>query len=198
MPERWVVLPEGSPPEVQADFAKILAVHAALLHTGKVLYLGGSRPTSSTRRFGVNRRSPPRQHAAVGSDHQREFQNCLHHSRRLHTFTICFVAVTHLLADGRLLVGGGTSAYPPSESDHHHEHYRGSRRSSIFDPVSRSWTTAAEMIEPPPQDVEARAQDLIRTEAPGGGGRWYPTWFALPNRAVAAFGGESAGSRPAT
>jgi hypothetical protein len=26
MPERWVVLPEGSPPEIQAGFAEILAV----------------------------------------------------------------------------------------------------------------------------------------------------------------------------
>ena len=42
MPEQWVVLPEGSLPDVLVDFAEILAVHAALLHTGKVLYFGGS------------------------------------------------------------------------------------------------------------------------------------------------------------
>jgi hypothetical protein len=42
MPERWVVLPEGAAQETQAAFAQILAVHAALLHTGQVLYFGGS------------------------------------------------------------------------------------------------------------------------------------------------------------
>jgi hypothetical protein len=35
MSERWVVLPEGAPTETQAAFAQILAVHAALLHTGR-------------------------------------------------------------------------------------------------------------------------------------------------------------------
>src|SRR5205814_2317393 len=43
MAERWVVLPEGAPANTQASHAQILAVHAALLHDGKVLYFGGSQ-----------------------------------------------------------------------------------------------------------------------------------------------------------
>ena len=42
MSERWVILPEGAQEGTQASFAQILAVHAVLLHTGKILYFGGS------------------------------------------------------------------------------------------------------------------------------------------------------------
>src|SRR3712207_6575108 len=43
MPERWVVLPAGADVATQSGFSQILAVHAALLPNGKVLFFGGSQ-----------------------------------------------------------------------------------------------------------------------------------------------------------
>ena len=38
---RWILLPEGADPGTQLSYAAILAVHAALLPTGEILYFGG-------------------------------------------------------------------------------------------------------------------------------------------------------------
>jgi hypothetical protein len=187
MPERWVVLPEGAPAETQADFAEILAVHAALLHTGKVLYFGGSEHVLDATLRSID---------DARIDNTRTWDPVTGTVARLsspqplpeHLYDL-FCCGHAFLPDGRLVVGGGTSAYPPGESDHHHEHYRGSRRSSIFDPVGGSWISTGEMIQPRPEDVDPSA-GLNPDGSSGGGGRWYPTLSALPDRTVAAFGGH--------
>ena len=155
MSERWVVLPEGAPEGTQAAFAQILAVHAALLHTGKVLYFGGSEHVLDNTLRSVD---DPRidntriWDAVTGAvTHVSSPQPSPAH---LYDLFCCGHA---FLPDGRLVVGGGTSAYPPGESDHHHEHYRGSRRTSIFNPVvsvGSPWIPAGEMIQPSPSDVD--------------------------------------------
>jgi hypothetical protein len=91
--ERWVILPEGSSEEKQADFAQILAVHAALLNNGKVFFLA-ARNTSSIPRFNPS--------AIVGSTipgfgirQLAWWRECRHLSpQRLSTCTICFVVGT--------------------------------------------------------------------------------------------------------
>jgi hypothetical protein len=161
-----------------------------LLHTGKVLYFGGSQhvldPTlrsvddpriDNTRLWdpvtgAVTRVSSPQ----PPPEHLYDLFCCGH----------------AFLPDGRLIVAGGTSAYPPAEGDHHHEHYRGSRRTSIFNPLGSaagSWIPAGEMIQPPPSEVEPGAGPNPDGSL-GGGGRWYPTLIALPDRTIAAFGGH--------
>ena len=187
MPSRWVVLPEGALPDAQASYSQILAVHAALLHTGKVLMFGGSehvydstmRSIDDPRIDNTRLWDPVTGAVSVAPSPQPP-------PAHLYDLFCCGHA---LLVDGRLLVGGGTSAYPPDVGDHHHEHYRGSRRSSVFDPVTGSWSATGEMIQPPPQDVVPGAGPNPDGTL-GGGGRWYPTLLLLPDRTVVAFGGH--------
>jgi hypothetical protein len=54
MPERWIVLPDGADEQTQAGFSHILAVHAALLPNGKVLYFGGSQHLYDATLHSVN------------------------------------------------------------------------------------------------------------------------------------------------
>lgn len=93
------------------------------------------------------------------------------------------------LRDGRLLVAGGTSAYPPPEAppQFHHQHYRGVRNAAIFVPNSlpntNPWIAAAPMhTEPDPHQRN--------TYLPDGGGRWYPTLLTLPDGNILAVGGH--------
>jgi hypothetical protein len=187
MPERWIVLPEGAQPDTQASYSQILAVHAALLHTGKVLMFGGSEHVLDPRLRSID---DPRVDNTRLWDPATGAVTAVHSPQPppAHLYDL-FCCGHALLADGRLLVGGGTSAYPPDEGDHHHEHYRGSRRSSVFDPATGSWSATGEMIQPPPQDVDPAAGPNP-DGSQGGGGRWYPTLVLLPDRTVVAFGGH--------
>ena len=112
MPERWVVLPEGAPPDAQASYSQILVVHAALLHTGKVLMFGGSEHVivAGMRSIDVARIDNTRLWDPVTGEVTtvRSPQPPPDH---LYDLFCCGHA---MLADGRLLVGGGTSAYPPA------------------------------------------------------------------------------------
>lgn len=199
MAERWVVLPEGAPASTQAGYAQILAVHAALLRNGKVLYFGGSQhliDPNDPRAAQLQSVGDPRLDNTRIWDPATGQVNTLSSPQppqppidNLYDLFCCGHA---FLADGRLLVGGGTSGYPPPESDNHHEHYRGSRRSSIFDPgiaTSSPWSAAGEMVQPPPSVVDPSAGPN-GDGSHGGGGRWYPTLMALPDRSIIALGGH--------
>jgi hypothetical protein len=154
---RWRVLPHAP---TGADV--VLAMHAALLYTGKVLYFGGSENVrtqhdASPPLINNTRLWDPKTGATevVGSPAGHDLFCCGH----------------ALLADGRLLAAGGTEVFG---GDHavHGNHPGGSRRSSIFDPVASGGTWAATE----PLNLE---RDLKT-----GGGAWYPTLVTLPDGRV--------------
>ena len=57
---RCLIIPEGASNRVQQAYAEILAVHAALLHNGEILYFSGDE------------HDPGRQHLSM-FDHARLF-----------------------------------------------------------------------------------------------------------------------------
>src|SRR5713226_2449171 len=95
---RWFVLDHD---------AQVLAVHAALLHTGQIIYFGGDE-------------NDQKQHnrAVVGDlsaiEHTRLFDcNSLAVLPTPSATSDIFCSNQVLLADGRLLIAGGTEAFPP-------------------------------------------------------------------------------------
>lgn len=170
---RTVVLPEGAAPSVQAGYAQILGVHAALLHTGQIVYFSGDEHDPGRYSLGL-------------FDHARLF-DCT-------TFAVSspsphpgirdlFCCGHALLPDGRVLVGGGTEAWTATleagADPHGHAalgHFRGTPNAYIFDPTSRAWQDAARMVPEPGMTT--------------GGGRWYPTLLTLGDGRVLAISGH--------
>ncbi|MEO8182910.1 MAG: galactose oxidase-like domain-containing protein [Deltaproteobacteria bacterium] len=128
------------------DFTDVLPIHGALLHTGKVLFFAGS--SNNPARAGVDFRSRVWDYAAG-------------------TFTapatpIDFFCAGHsFLADGRLLVAGGTKEYDTGHP------FFGLVDTFVFHPASEQWRRMANMA----------------------GGRWYPTLVTLGNGNVLAMSG---------
>jgi hypothetical protein len=108
------------------DFGtEINPVHAALLHTGDVLFFAGS--------------------GADASDHeaQRYRTRVWHYPRARFTAPRTpidlFCAGQSFLAGGRLLAAGGTSRYSP---------FRGLRDALTFNPETRKWSRVRRMLRP--------------------------------------------------
>lgn len=194
MPERWVVLPEGANENTQANLSEILAVHAALLPNGKVLYFGGSEHIYDATLHSVG--DPRLDNTRLWNPQTGQVERI---ASPLPLYDL-FCCGHSSLADGKIVVAGGTSGYPPEvnhhETDeerrepHHHDHYRGSRRASLFDPnitQGNPWISAHEMIVDHAND---RAGVSNPDGAIGSGGRWYPTLVTLGDGRVAAFGGH--------
>jgi hypothetical protein len=140
----------------------VLAVHAALLPKGKVLFFAGSG--SSATRFAA----PQFGNAAQGIftsvvwDPSAAPPGNFFHPATLvapnHRPFDYFCGGDTLLADGRLFSAGGTGHYNP---------FTGRNDASIFDPATQQWSFAASMAH----------------------GRWYPTVITLGDgRALAATG----------
>jgi hypothetical protein len=87
------------------------------------------------------------------------------------------------IADGRLLVGGGTESWgggdargPGGGHVHEHGNFGGHRACWIYNYRQDNWS---------------RAADFNFAVGPGkGGGRWYPSIITLPSGDLAAFGGH--------
>jgi hypothetical protein len=150
----WNVLPTG---------AQVLAVHAALLHTGQILYFGGDehdagqndrRQIDHTRLFDCASLTV----SVVGSPASDLF--CSGHA---------------FLMDGRLLVAGGTEDFPTDQGPHA-PHFPGLRDASIFNPGSLRWSPVASMNPEPGRTT--------------GGGRWYPTLLTLASGTLLALSGH--------
>jgi hypothetical protein len=156
----WQVLP------TQTD---IIAIHAALLPTspeGDILCFGdwtGHGPTS------------------------RPFTHCrLYHmaSQSLESFatgdmpnTNAFCAGQAFLADGRLLVAGGTIGWPEEHAGLHDPHWDGERACWLYLPRAKRWTRIRDLNFQPGSNSQ-------------GGGRWYPTLVTLANGEIFAAAGH--------
>lgn len=148
--------------ELLSFHSGVVAVHAALLSTGRVLFFAGSG--SSANRFA----SPDFGNVAKGIftsvvwDPQAQPPNNFFHPNTIFAadgrpFDF-FCGGDSFLPDGRLLSAGGTVAYNP---------YRGRADATIFDPASQQWSFVAKMTH----------------------GRWYPTLITLGDgRVLAATG----------
>lgn len=159
----WTVLAEGS---------EILAVHAALLSTGKILIFPGDQHRGSATDF---------QHARLFNPTTNLIEPCDAPT------TDVFCSGHAFLGDGRIVVAGGTARY--GAAGHAHaggvDPFSGERSTWLFEPragVAGRWV---------------RVGDLnFRPGAMDGGGRWYPTLVTLGNGEVMAFSGHPHESDP--
>lgn len=152
--------------------ADTLAVHAALLPTGHILYFGGTDYN-------------PNAHSVF---HARLF-NCANFEISLiePPATDVFCCGHSLVEGSRLIVAGGTAVYPDGTGPHGVlGHWNGTRDTWIFDwrftrwaggAVMNPWLRGA-MMNPSPPPLRP------------GGGRWYPTLLTLRDGRVLAMGGH--------
>jgi hypothetical protein len=153
--------------------AGILAVHAALLHTGKIVYFGGDQHDS-----GLN--------VSGDVDHTRLFDCDTHQITQVTGLpgnSDLFCSGHAQLADGRILAAGGTrkwgggGIHPPG-------HFIGLRDAYLFDPADDNWHPTGKLVTQRPEQV-ASGKDIEKT-----GGKWYPTLVTLPDGRVLALSGH--------
>ena len=153
--------------------AGILAVHAALLHTGKIVYFGGDQHDSGLNTSG-------------DVDHTRLF-DCATHAITVVTGlpgnSDLFCSGHAELADGRLLVAGGTRKWGGG-GIHPSGHFIGLRDAYLFDPADEQWHPTGKLVTQRASDVTA-GNDIEKT-----GGKWYPTLITLPDGRVLAVSGH--------
>jgi hypothetical protein len=172
---RWVLLGDASTRET---YSEVLAVHAALLHTGQILYFSGDEFDRENQHAWAARGD----FAAI--DHSRLF-DCVTGAitNPGSSRSDLFCAGHAFLADGRLLVAGGTEMFQVKDRDvsHHHLHWPGLRSAFAFDPIQRAWSAVADM---------SPGEKLDPDDPDPGGGRWYPTLLTLPGGEVLAVAGH--------
>ena len=150
---------------VQARNSQILAVHAAMLRTGKVLYFGGDE-------------HDPGQNASGNTDHSRLWDPVTGNitvisSPANHDLFCCGHAFR---SNGRLLCAGGTKTWANAGAGIHHVHFKGLRKATLYSPMSNAWFNTGNMIPEPGRTT--------------GGGRWYPTLVTLPDNRIFAMSGH--------
>ena len=142
-----------APPFVTATGYAGYAVHAAMLHTGKVLMWG-------RQRGGIGEDTyawlwDPAKGYGLGA--MRDVTPT--HANGTNIPLFC--SGQSFLPDGRLLVVGGTLAQGDESETDEYEDWAGLNEAVVFDPVSETWT------------------ELPRPE--GSHGRWYPSQVLLPD-----------------
>ena len=151
------------PWEVIVQNSGHMAIHAAVLQTGEVLYFGGWFQSTGIYTFDV-----------VGEGISDEFASTL-------PDTDMFCSGHAFLADGQLLVGGGELPPPPGKGEDLHGHGNisggGERTCWLYRPLQRAWRRAGDM-------------NLDPAGNPNSGGRWYPTLTTLYDNQVIASAGH--------
>jgi hypothetical protein len=156
--------------ELLAFHSGVLAVHAATLPNGKVLFFAGSG-SSATRFASPDFGNMAKQiYTSVVWDPQAAPPNNFAHPPTLdaadHRPFDFFCGGDTFLADGRVLSAGGTIGYNP---------FRGRNDATVFDPATEQWSFIASMTH----------------------GRWYPSVIALGDgRVLAATGLTEAPNNP--
>ncbi len=156
----WRVLPYLS---------EVLPVHAALLHTGKVLLFAGSGNNAVRFASPLFGNEPQKVYTSVVWDF---VNNSFDHPPTLHQADgrpVDFFCCGHcFLPDGKLLAAGGTDKY---DFDGHMvptgKGFLGRHDAAIFDPINNQWSAIARM----------------------GNGRWYPTLVMLNDGTALATAG---------
>jgi hypothetical protein len=154
---------------IATNNSEILAIHVALLPTNQILMFGGSEHNAAQNQSG----NP------ADLDNSRLFN--LGGGTLIETIgsptTDVFCAGHSLLADGRLLVAGGTKEWGGDHEGHEHGlNFLGEHGSWIYHPRARQWKRVLDMnFEPGQVD---------------GGGRWYPTLGTLANGEALAVAGH--------
>lgn len=160
--------------------AEVLAIHAAVLHTGKVLYFGGSQysniqpgspgyeaVTNSTRLWNPANNDVELEDTPMRGDIPSRFHDL-------------FCGGHAFLADGRLLVAGGYGGIL-NRANTGQAANTGLRNTAIYNPVTGQWTAVGDMTKNPGQS------STLNT-----GGSWYPTLVTLPNGRVVSMLGSPA------
>lgn len=156
---------------IATNNAEILAVHVALLPTNQILMFGGSEHNAAQNLSGN----------LSDLDNSRLFN--LSGGTLIETIgsptTDVFCAGHSMLADGRVLIGGGTKEWGTSDGHGHHEHalnFLGEHGVWIYHPRARQWRRVRDLSFEPGRTV--------------GGGRWYPTLVTLASGESLAVGGH--------
>jgi len=151
--------------------AEILPIHVALLPTNQILMFGGSEHNAAQNLSGN----------VSDLDNSRLFN--LSGATQIETIgsptTDVFCAGHSMLADGRVLVAGGTKEWGDPAGHGHHGHglnFLGEHGSWTYHPRARQWRRVRDLNFEPG-----------RTE---GGGRWYPTLVTLANGESLAVAGH--------
>jgi len=154
---------------IATNNSEILAIHAALLPTNQILMFGGSEHNAAQNESGNS----------ADLDNSRLFN--LGGGTLIETIgsptTDVFCSGHSLLADGRLLVGGGTKEWGGEHAGHGHTlNFLGEHACWIYHPRARQWERVRDLNFEPGQ--------------PDGGGRWYPTLVTLANGESLAVAGH--------
>lgn len=163
---RWFLVEDASGKPLAAT---AFAVHAALVRTGKIVMFSGdqhSPEASIAHRYGPCQLFDCDSLTIEQVDAPTTDVFCSGHA---------------LMADGRLLVAGGTESFPPGGGAHGPlGHFPGLPDSWIFDPVADAggnhWTRHPSMRR----------------------GRWYPTLLTMADGRVLAMNGHPEGTAPAS
>lgn len=179
----------GNIAEILPQNSEILAVHAALLKNGKILYFSGSQHDRGNNSV-----------ANLDLDASRLWNPATNSIEYISSPNVDFFCSGHVfLADGKLLVTGGNEqdGYslpdgpdPDSPNPHRnppHNHFGGIRETFVFNPdapdASSHWEQISDMISEP--NLERNDGEIIQnSETPfleRGGGRWYPTLVTMDN-----------------
>jgi hypothetical protein len=142
--------------ETNATPAPVRAIHVAVLHTGKVLLVAGSGNDVDTFRAG-------RFETSTWDPTTDEFASVA-------TPWDAFCAGHAQLADGRLLVAGGTAGY---ESPDTNNSFAGSNRAYTFDPERDRYLAVPNMTT----------------------ARWYPTLVTLGDGSILTLAGQGSDGR---
>jgi galactose oxidase-like protein len=168
-PTSWTLLPVSS---------EVLAVHAALLPNGQILYFSGDETDREL-------------HDRGDYDHSRLFDPTTGLVARCGSPTTDVFCCGHaMLPDGRLLVAGGIEDGAVEDfflvggQGLHAHHAPGNRATWVFDPEMSTWLRLADMNAGPVAPV-AEGGDPTRT-----GGRWYPTLVTLASGEVLIMSGH--------
>ena len=135
--------------------SQLVAIHAALLPTepdGVVVYFGDW--TGGRAAVRGCRTSPTPELHRIQSNQIEPVS--------IVPTTDAFCGGQAFLADGRLLVAGGTFGWEGEHGGEHAPHYDGERACWIYLPRAEAWTKAADLNFQPGSTSQ-------------GGGRWYPT-----------------------
>jgi Domain of unknown function (DUF1929) len=169
---RTFLVPDGGLAAVQRDFAAVIAIHAALLRSGKILYFGGDQHDPGRHHLGLVDGVRLFDCATLGISTPA--------AADLSDFFCCGHA---FLPSGQLLIGGGTQywAYAvatPGDPHFHARsgHFRGLPDTWRFDAGTETFHRVADMRVQPGQTA--------------GGGRWYPTLLTMSDGRVLAVSGH--------